>query len=252
MQFLILGVFLVSCTLIKNEKLDQKTGDVFIMNYGVFGKRKLILKGEKTYISYDSSYFKNVLPGRYELEVELVNNKSHISPDADLSSRKSVMTDLVVSAGFVTLGSAHLHCEYDSKAKWLGEKVAQCLMNTSGQLEGRIEPLEGFREAFLAKEKPYLRISLTSGIGSSLNDQEVQTDSLGKFTFKHVKPGIYNLVAESGQNGFKSPYIINIIILPNKTAIVNIPSSINVNSSVQPEVHKPCGFNFIYWQKEYQ
>ena len=252
MRFLILGMFLVSCTLVKNEKLDQKTGDVFIMNYGVFIKRKLILKGEKTYTSYDSSYFRNVLPGRYELEVELVNDNSRISLDTDLSSRKSVMTDLVVSADFVTLGSALLHCEYDRKEKWSGEKIPRHLMNTSGQLEGRIEHFEGFREAFLSKEKSYLIISLAGVIGSSLNKYKAQTDSLGKFTFNHVKPGIYSLVAASDRIGFRSPDIINIVILPDKTAIVNIPASENINSSVQPEVRKPCGFNFVYWQKDYQ
>lgn len=236
MRFLILCVLLTSCILVGDKNFNQKTGDVFIANYGVFGKRKIVLKGKKTYISDDLLYFKNVVPGKYELEVQFVNNDDSSSHKPTIW-RKSVIKDIDVSAGFVTLGSVLLHCEYNRTTKWFGKKVPRRLMDTNGKIEGRIEPFdESFREIY-----PNLKIFLTGKIGSKVFKQVTQPDSSGRFNFENVKPGIYGLVAETAYYGFRSPYISDIIVLPARIANVKIASDINLISDIS-EVYNPCGF----------
>ncbi|RDC65745.1 carboxypeptidase-like regulatory domain-containing protein [Adhaeribacter pallidiroseus] len=252
MSHLMLWALLVSCTLVKDKGYNLKTGGVFIMSSGDFSIKKVTLTGEKTYFSDDSIYFKNVVPGKYELEIQFIStdNSSRQKP---VLWRTSVVKNIIVSADSVTFGSIQLHCEYNSATQFLGEQVPRLLLDTTGKIAGSIAPFdESFREAHLSERYPNVKVTLFGRMGSKVYEQITLADSSGKFIFDHVKPGIYTLIAEAGFQSFSNPRIINIIVLPTKTALVKIDASLNTYSSIRPDVYIPCGFDFIHWQKNYR
>lgn len=252
---LIFCLFLVCCTFTRPEKPALKIGEIYGKIFGVHGKKLVSLIGDKSYTVTDSAgmfNFRDIPIGDYSIEVTLL--KSNGPESGNRQPAKSILREVIVTEDSVTLAGLVLSCDFDGEAKWGKDRISQSSIQQTGRVTGKVAigPLREIYGNELFRYKRFVMVSLQGGV----HNKEIiaWTDSAGNYTFDKVEPGIYSAQAtykEPGTLGFQSFTTIQIVVVPNKTAILNFNTQQNVNDYIVLE-NSLCRFYFTDWFKEYK